>query len=149
MKTEYITAAALVGVVAVFIFQRREKMGLLFDGIKGKAVVAPVEESAKKYEPIRLSEDEALKRDPVNGAISYGSYADGERPDFSKCMNKPKMSEPERQKLIQVVRNFDEEELEIVLDTVPLEMCFDRIKKEIDRAKEVENIIKSVAGQMN
>lgn len=149
MKTKYITAAALVGVAALFIFQRREKMGLLFDTLKGKAVAAPAEEPAKKYTPIRLSEDEALKRDPVNGAISYDSYADGERPDFSKCMNKPKMSEPERQKLIQVVQNFDEEELEIVVDTIPLEMCFARIKKEINRAKEFESIIKTVVGQMH
>lgn len=158
MKTKYITAAALVGVAALFIFQRREKMGLLFDTLKGKAVAAPAEEPAKKYTPIRLSEDEALKRDPVNGALNYerpvslsDAIATRVARETEEFMNPPTstMSEPERRKLIQVVQNFTQEELEIVLDTVPLEMCFDRIKKEIDQAKEFESMIKTVVGQMH
>lgn len=131
-------------------------MGLLLDTLKGKAVAAPAEEPAKKYTPIRLSEDEALKRDPVNGVLSYerpvslpDSIDGGNARNPEEFMNPPKMSEPERQKLIQVVQNFDEEELEIVVDTIPLEMCFSRIKKEINRAKEFESIIKTVVGQMH
>ena len=134
-------------------------MGLLFDTLKGKPVEAPVELPKVKYEKIVLTEDEALKRvkDSVNGAMNY------ERPrnvmdgiaarvarETEEFMNPPTstMSEPERQKLIQVVQNFTPEELEIVLDTVPLEMCFAKIKKEIDRAKEVEAVIKNMAGLM-
>ena len=132
-------------------------MGLLFDGLGkvsdclAKTVEAPVELPKVKYEPIRLTEDEALKRTPESdGRLSRMVTSVGEKTNhgFNACMNPPKMSEPERQKLIQVVQNFNDEELEIVLDTVPLEMCFDRIRKEIDRAKEFESVLKSIVGKM-
>lgn len=133
-------------------------MSNLFDGLFQKETKVPMEEPKVKYTPLVLTEDEALKRvkDSVpedytvcGATIKADKIVSTDSTGFP--MNPPTstMSEPERQKLIQVVQNFDEEELEIVVDTIPLEMCFARIKKEINRAKEFESIIKTVVGQMH
>lgn len=49
-----------------------------------------------------------------------------------KATRKP-MTTAEKEELVTRVKAMDPEELELIMDTIPLEMCLNRIKKEIDR----------------
>lgn len=128
-------------------------------------------ESRAKYEPIRLTEDEALKRNvvgsgagssgaagkraevkPIDEAVPYEggvmTYIPGVHCEENKTQSIKRMSESERADFARVVQNFNEEEFEIILEYMPVEMCFSRIKAEIDRAKLFESTIKNIVSEI-
>lgn len=53
------------------------------------------------------------------------------------------MTEHERNKIIDTIKGMSEEELEVVVNAIPVELCLDRIKKEINKSKVYEDAIKS------
>ena len=44
-----------------------------------------------------------------------------------------------REELISRVKGLDEEEMELVVNLIPVDMCLKRIGKELDKLKSVEN----------
>lgn len=58
------------------------------------------------------------------------------------------MSNRERKELTERIKGMSVEELEIVADTIPVELCLARIQKELDKAKEMENSIKNLSDRL-
>ena len=46
-----------------------------------------------------------------------------------------------REELINVIKAMSDEELEIVVDYIPVELCLKKIEKELTKAKEVQMIV--------
>ena len=46
-----------------------------------------------------------------------------------------------REELINVIKAMSDEELEIVVDYIPVELCLKKIDKELTKAKEVQMIV--------
>lgn len=44
-----------------------------------------------------------------------------------------------REELISRIKGFDEEEMELVVNLIPVDLCLKRIGKELDKLKSVEN----------
>lgn len=44
-----------------------------------------------------------------------------------------------REELISRIKGLDEEEIELVVNMIPVDMCLKRIGKELDKLKSVEN----------
>ena len=51
------------------------------------------------------------------------------------------MTNQAREELITVVKAMSDEELELVVDYIPVELCLKRIDKELTKAKEVQMIV--------
>lgn len=51
------------------------------------------------------------------------------------------MTNAEKEELIRRVRAMDYEELEIVAANIPVQMCLDRIKKELEKAADLVNTV--------
>ena len=55
------------------------------------------------------------------------------------------MSDREKQEFMGVVNAMSEEELEIVADIIPIELCLGRIEKELNKAKDMRDSIKAMS----
>ena len=59
------------------------------------------------------------------------------------------MTAVHREEFISRIKGMSQEELEIVADLLPIEMCFNRIKKELDKSKQFEASIKAAMNGLN
>ena len=50
--------------------------------------------------------------------------------------------------LAEKIKAMREDELEVVVDNIPVEFCLERIKRELDRAKELEAGIVSIISKI-
>lgn len=48
------------------------------------------------------------------------------------------MTNAEKEELVNRINGMDQEELELLVETIPLEMCLERIKKEIDKVNKFQ-----------
>ena len=55
------------------------------------------------------------------------------------------MTDTERRDFMDVVKAMSTEEMEIVADTIPVELCLARIEKEIGKAKDMRDSIKAMS----
>lgn len=55
--------------------------------------------------------------------------------DLKVNIGRGPMTKLEKSELVSVVQGLDKEELELVVDHIPVEMCFNRIAKELRRNK--------------
>lgn len=61
----------------------------------------------------------------------------------------PSMTHMEKEELARRVKAMSREELEVVLDSIPVELCLMKIEREFDRLKAFEDSVKSaVSGIM-
>ena len=65
--------------------------------------------------------------------------------DHKKC-EEPMMTQMEIDELTRRVKAMSRDELEIVIDNVPVELCMRRIEKELEKAEAFENRVKLAAG---
>ena len=65
--------------------------------------------------------------------------------DHKKC-EETMMTQMEIDELIRRVKAMSRDELEIVIDNVPVELCMRRIEKELEKAEAFENRVKLAAG---
>lgn len=61
-------------------------------------------------------------------------------------MRENMLTDAEKNILTERINGMGAEELELVADTLPIELCLKRIHKELDKAKEFENMIKNALG---
>ena len=65
--------------------------------------------------------------------------------DHKKC-EETMMTQMEIDELTRRVKAMSRDELEIVIDNVPVELCMRRIEKELEKAEAFENRVKLAAG---
>lgn len=53
------------------------------------------------------------------------------------------MTRMEKEEFIERIKGMSQEELELVVEIIPVDMCMARINKELDRLKAFENSVKS------
>ena len=53
------------------------------------------------------------------------------------------MTRMEKEEFIDRIKGMSQEELELVVEIIPVDMCMDRVNKELDRLKAFENSVKS------
>lgn len=53
------------------------------------------------------------------------------------------MTRMEKEEFIERIKGMSQEELELVVEIIPVDMCMARVNKELDRLKAFENSIKS------
>ena len=71
----------------------------------------------------------------------YGTLpCDGKSGDF--------LSQAGLKELANRVKAMTPEELEIVVDNIPVELCMKRIQKELDRAKELETGLANIVAKL-
>ena len=56
--------------------------------------------------------------------------------------NPPKMLEADRAKLAEMIRGISEEEMMVVLENIPAELCVKRIELELKKARAFGNAVK-------
>ena len=56
-------------------------------------------------------------------------------------MNPPRMTEPDREKLGEMTRALSEEEMLVVLENIPAELCIKRIELELKKARAFGNAV--------
>lgn len=59
------------------------------------------------------------------------------------------LTEAAKLNLTERILGMSQEELELVADTIPIELCLKRIHKELDRAKNFESLVKNAIGSLN
>ena len=62
-----------------------------------------------------------------------------EKPQISQVH---KTSEMEREEFVSRIKGMSEEEMEIVADLIPIDICMKRIEKELEKAKLFKEAIK-------
>lgn len=53
------------------------------------------------------------------------------------------MTRMEKEEFIERIKGMSQEELELVVEIIPVDMCIARVNKELDRLKAFENSVKS------
>ena len=53
------------------------------------------------------------------------------------------MTRMEKEEFIERIKGMSQEELELVVELIPVDMCMARVNKELDRLKAFENSVKS------
>ena len=53
------------------------------------------------------------------------------------------MTRMEKEEFIERIKGMSQEELELVVEIIPVDMCMARVNKELDRLKAFENSVKS------
>ena len=53
------------------------------------------------------------------------------------------MTRMEKEEFIERIKGMSQEELELVVEIIPVDMCMTRVNKELDRLKAFENSVKS------
>ena len=53
------------------------------------------------------------------------------------------MTRMEKEEFIDRIKGMSQEELELVVEIIPVDMCMARVNKELDRLKTFENSVKS------
>lgn len=82
------------------------------------------------------AENENLVNDIINGTTS------------DKAEIETNLTDAAKKKLAERIQGMSQEELEIVADTIPIELCLNRIEKELSRAKDFENLVKKAIGSL-
>ena len=136
---KYIIPATLIGTGAVFIFlyiERRKEV---------KKVGIPKTKGA--VEGLKAMELAAAKKvaalDPPVVSTSETSIKPAYNPPIMVAEYKPKMKDSERRELIERVKAMSKEELELVAEIIPVDLCLKRIDAELQKAKQFEKSIKS------
>lgn len=106
-------------------------------------------EALKKMDEAAAKATEAVKVAPMPAphvaTISPDSIPVVHYPDFIPIICKPKsqMKDSERKELIQRIKAMSREELELVSELIPVDLCLRRIDGELQKAKRFEESIKS------
>lgn len=89
----------------------------------------------------------------LNGKLKFHKIVK-EKEEMSENCEKLKvdigttMSNRERKELTERIKGMSQEELLIVSETIPVDLCLARIQKELDKAKSMEESIKKLSGMM-
>lgn len=59
-----------------------------------------------------------------------------------------KMSDREKRELIDLIKGMSIEELEIVADTIPVELCIERIEDELNKARDMRESIRAMSNMI-
>lgn len=55
------------------------------------------------------------------------------------------MTNLEKEEFISRIKGLDNEEMELVADLIPIELCMKRLEKELDKLKSLENWVESTS----
>ena len=66
----------------------------------------------------------------------------------TKKMKKPSLTVAEKKELTERFGGMSPEELDFIIDLIPVEYCFNRIQRELDKAKDFENRVKSAMASL-
>ena len=55
------------------------------------------------------------------------------------------MTNLEKEEFISRIKGLDDEEMELVADLIPIELCMKRLEKELDKLKSLENWVGSTS----
>ena len=55
------------------------------------------------------------------------------------------MTNLEKEEFISRIKGLDDEEMELVADLIPIELCMKRLEKELDKLKSLENWVESTS----
>ena len=58
------------------------------------------------------------------------------------------LTEREARELKDRIKSMSHEELVVVAETIPVELCLERMHNELEKAKELESSIKSMIGRL-
>ena len=105
-----------VGLVVVLIYKKRGQKEM--KEIKKRQVIEKSVIEAERY--LAPIEEAVMEHDPAN----------------------LKMNKFEEEEFVNRIKGMSREELEIVADILPIELCMARIQKELDKAKRVEDYIR-------
>ena len=61
----------------------------------------------------------------------------------------PGLTEAAKKNLIERIQGMNQVELELVANTIPIELCLNRIHKEIDKARKFESLVKNAIGSLD
>lgn len=111
----------------------------------------PAESAVKNCTTEMLGEDHDILRGLDNTSTevydsrAYESSCVAENSEDRKDRKDRKISPMEREALIQSIKGLSPEQIDIVLDNIPIEMVYNRIGRELERNKA---FIKSMRGAM-
>lgn len=142
---KYIIPATLIGTGAVFIFlyigRRKEVKKVGIPKTKGavEGLKKMEEAAAKKVAASNISNPEL---NPIFHDLGYEPKP-AYNPPIAILEYKPKMKDSERRELIERVKAMSDEELQLVSEIIPVDLCLKRIDAELQKAKQFEKSIKS------
>lgn len=55
------------------------------------------------------------------------------------------MTNLEKEEFISRIKGLDDEEMELVVDLIPIDLCMKRLEKELDKLKSLENFVASTS----
>lgn len=55
------------------------------------------------------------------------------------------MTNLEKEEFISRIKGLDDEEMELVADLIPIDLCMKRLEKELDKLKSLENWVESTS----
>lgn len=55
------------------------------------------------------------------------------------------MTNLEKEEFVSRIKGLDNEEMELVADLIPIELCMKRLEKELDKLKSLENFVASTS----
>lgn len=55
------------------------------------------------------------------------------------------MTNLEKEEFISRIKGLDDEEMELVTDLIPIDLCMKRLEKELDKLKSLENWVESTS----
>ena len=55
------------------------------------------------------------------------------------------MTNLEKEEFISRIKGLDDEEMELVADLIPIDLCMKRLEKELDKLKSLENFVASTS----
>lgn len=79
----------------------------------------------------------------INQDWIYPQVKPANNPPIMIAEPKTRMKDSERRELIERVKAMSREELELVAEIIPVDLCLKRIDSELQKAKEFEKSIKS------
>ena len=139
---KYIIPATLIGTGMVFIFvyiERRKEV----KKVKPLKTTGAVN-GLKKMEDAAKKVATAFPEIPeINQDWIYPQVKPANNPPIMIAEPKTRMKDSERRELIERVKAMSREELELVAEIIPVDLCLKRIDSELQKAKEFEKSIKS------
>ena len=92
--------------------------------------------SNKRRRKMKKVEMERAKIDQATNALKTITEA-------VKDKGENTMTRMEKEEFIERIKGMSQEELELVVEIIPVDMCMARVNKELDRLKAFENSVKS------
>lgn len=92
--------------------------------------------SNKRRRKMKKVEMERVKIDQATNALKTITEA-------VKDKGENTMTRMEKEEFIERIKGMSQEELELVVEIIPVDMCMARVNKELDRLKAFENSVKS------